>query len=51
MMTNFETDLKNTVMPLTYEFSCLQEVTLYRKIIKVSNMEGLFENDAVILLA
>ena len=45
------TDLKKTVMPLTYGFSCLQEVILYSKITKVSNMEGPFENDAVILFA
>jgi len=50
-MTNLETDLKKTVMPLTYDFSCLQEVILYSNITKVSNMEGLFENDAVILFA
>jgi len=28
MMTNFETDLKKTLMPLTYGFSWLQEVIL-----------------------
>jgi len=51
MMTNFETDLKKTVIPLTYGFSWLQEVILYSKITKVSHMEGSFENDAVILFA
>ena len=51
MMTNLETDLKKTVMPLTYGFSWLQEVILYSKIAKVSIMEGSFENDAVILFA
>jgi len=51
MMTNLKTDLKKTVMPLTYGFSWLQEVILYSKITKVSDMEGSFENDAVILLA
>jgi len=49
-MTNVETDLKKIVMPLTYGFSWLQEVILYSKITKVSNMEGSFENDAVIFL-
>ena len=44
-----ETDLKKTVMPLTYGFSWLQEVILYSNITKVSNMEGSFENDAVLL--
>ena len=38
-------------MPLTYGFSWLQEVILYRKITKVSDMEGSFENDTVILFA
>jgi len=47
MMRNHETDLKKTVMPLTYGFSWLQEVILYSKITKLSNMEGSFENDAV----
>jgi len=47
-MTNFETDLKKTVMALTYGFSWLQKVILYSKITKVSDMEGLFENDAII---
>jgi len=42
---------QKTVMPLAYGFSQLQEVILYSKITKVSNMEGLFENDAVILFA
>jgi len=51
MMRNFKTDLKKTVMPLTYCFSWLQEVILYSKITKVIIMEGLFENDAVILFA
>jgi len=37
-------------MPLTYDFSWLQEVILYSKTTKVSNMEGKFENDAVISL-
>ena len=39
-MTNFETDLKKIVMPLTCGFSWLQEVILYSKITKVSDMEG-----------
>jgi len=51
MMTNLETDLKKTLVPLTYGFSWLQEVILYSKIKIVSNMEGSFENDAVILFA
>jgi len=51
MIRNFKTDLKKIVMPLTYSFSWLQEVILYSKITKVSNMEGSFENDAVILFA
>jgi len=51
MMTNLETDMKKTVMPLTYGFSWLQKVILYSKITKVSNMEGSFENDAVIPFA
>jgi len=51
MMTNLETDMKKTVMPLTYGSSWLQKVILYSKITKVSNMEGSFENDAVILFA
>jgi len=51
MMSNFETDLKKIVMPLTYGFSWLQEVILYSKITKVCDMEGSFENDAVILFA
>jgi len=50
-MRKLETDLKKTVMPLTYGFSCLQEVILYSKISKLSNMEVSFENDAVILFA
>jgi len=50
-MTNLETDLKKTVMSLTYGFSWLQEVILYSKITKFSDMEGSFENDAVILFA
>jgi len=50
-MTKIETDLKKTVMPLTYGFSWLQEVLLYGKITKVSDMEGSLENDAVILFA
>jgi len=50
-MRKLETDLKKTVMPLTYGFSWLQEVILYSKINKLSNMEGSFENDAVILFA
>ena len=49
MMTNLETDFKKIVMPLTYGFSWLQEVILYSKITKVCDMEGSFENDAVIL--
>ena len=48
---NLETDLKKTVMPFTYVFSWLQEVILYSKVTKVSDMEGSFENDAVILFA
>jgi len=51
MMTNIETDLKKTVMPLTYGFSLLQEVILYSKLTKVCDMEDSFENDAVILFA
>ena len=51
MMTNLETDLKKTVMPLTYGISWLQKVILYSKITKVSNMGGSFENDAVILFS
>ena len=51
MMTNHEADLKKTVMPLTYGFSWLQEVILYSKITKVSDMEDSFENDAVLLFA
>jgi len=41
-------------MPLTYCFLWLQEVQeviLYNNIIKVSDMEDSFENDAVILYA
>ena len=51
MMTNLETNLKKTVMPWTYGFSWLQEVILYSKITKLSNMEDSFENVAVILFA
>jgi len=51
MMTNHEADVKQTVMPQIYGFSWLQEVILYSKITKVSNMEGSFENDAVIVFA
>ena len=51
MKTNLETDLKKTVMPLTFGFSQLKEVILYSKLTKVSDMEGSFENDAVILFA
>jgi len=51
MMTNVQTDLKKTVMPLTYGFSWLQELILYRKIPKVIAMEDSFENDTVILFA
>jgi len=51
MMRKLETDIKKTVMSLTYGFSWLQEVILYSKITKVSDMEGSFENDAVILFA
>jgi len=51
MMTYLETDLKKTVMPLTYSFSWLQEVILYSKITTVSDTEGSFGNDAVILFA
>jgi len=50
-MRNLETDLKKIVMPLTNGFSWLQEVILYSKITKVSDMECSFENDAVILFA
>jgi len=42
-MRNLETDHKKTVMSLTYGFSWLQEVILYSKITKVSNMECSFE--------
>jgi len=51
MKRKFETDLKKIVMPLTYDFSWLQEVILYSKITKVSDMEDSFENDAVIPFA
>jgi len=51
MMTNLETDLKKTVMPLTYVFSWLQEVIMYSKITKISDLEDSFENDALILFA
>jgi len=52
MKRNSETDLKKTVMPLTYGFSWLQEVIMYHsKITKVSDMEGSFENDSIILFA
>ena len=51
-MINLETDLKKTVLSLTYGFSWLQEVILYStKITKVSDMEVSFENDAVIIFA
>jgi len=50
MMSNLETDLQKTVMPLIYGFSWLQEVILLSKITKVSNMDDSFENDAVIFL-
>jgi len=50
MKRKLETNLKKTVMPLAY-FSWLQEVILYSKITKVSNMEGSFENDAALLFA
>jgi len=50
-MRKLETDLKKTVMPLPYGFSWLQEVILYSKITILSNREGSFENDAVILFA
>ena len=43
MKRKLETDLKKIVMPLTYGFSWLQEVILYSKITKVSDMEGSFE--------
>jgi len=51
MMRNSETDLKKTVMSLTYGFSWQQEVIQDSKITKVSEMERSFENDAVILFA
>jgi len=51
MRRKLETDLKKTVMSLIYGFSWLQAVILYSKITKVSDMEGSFENDAVILFA
>ena len=52
MKRKLETDLIKTVMPLTYGFSWLQEVILYSKITKLSDMEeDSFENDAVILFA
>jgi len=50
-MTNIETDLKKTVIPLTYDFLWIQEVILYSKITKVSNIEGSFDNDSVIPFA
>ena len=49
-MRKLETDLKKTVMPLTYGFSWLEEVILYSKITKIRNIEGSFENDAVLFL-
>jgi len=51
MMINLETDLEKIVVPLTYGFSWLQEVILYSKITKVSDMEDSFENDALIVFA
>jgi len=50
MMANIETDLKKTVIPLTYGFSWLEEVILYSKITKISDVEDSFENDEVIFL-
>jgi len=50
-MRKLETDLKKIVMLLAYGFSWLQEVIMYSKITKLSNMESSFENDAVILFA
>jgi len=50
-MRKLETDIKKAVMPLTYGFSWLQEVILWSKITKVSDMKGSFENDGVILFA
>jgi len=50
-MRNSETDLKKIVMLLTYGFLLLQEVILWSKITKFCDMEGSFENDAVILFA
>jgi len=50
MMTNLETDLKKTVMPLTYGFSWLQEVILNSKITKLNNKSS-FKTDAVLLFA
>jgi len=37
MIRKLETDLKKTVMPLTYGFSWLQEVIMYSKITKFSD--------------
>ena len=51
MKRKLETDLKKTVMSLTYGFSWLHEVILYSKITKVSDMEGSYENDEVILFS
>jgi len=51
MMRKLKTDLKKTVMPLNYGFSWLHEVILYSELAKLSNMEGSFENDSVILFA
>jgi len=50
-MRKRKTDLKKTVMPLTYGFSWLQKVILYSNITKVSDMEDSFDNDAAILFA
>ena len=50
-MRKLEMDLKKIVMPLIHGFLWLQEVILYSKITKVSDMEDSFENDAVILFA
>jgi len=51
MKRKIEKDLKKTVITLTYGFSWLQDMILFSKITKVSNMDDSFENDAVILFA
>ena len=50
MMTNLNTDLKKTVMSLTYDSLYLIKVVLYSKVTKVSDIQGSFDNDALILV-